>query len=275
MDSSKNSHRRIFFTDLDGTLLNREKIVTPKTLAALKVFTDAGNLFAICSGRALFNARRAQEVCHLNFPGSYIVAFNGAEIYDCEAERDIYRVGVPIALASDILALAREKGVYCQTYNDHFILSQVYNENTAYYRSENPNPIIVADDILPYLDKDPGKLICVEKDRPEKLEAFRDEVLARWGDVVTCLFSSPCFLEIFRREAGKGPALHRLAEYLGIPLSRTIAAGDAENDISMLKEAGVGIAMKNASPEAKAAADAVTEEDNDNDGLVPFLLSCV
>ena len=86
--------------------------------------------------------------------------------------------------------------------------------------------------------------------------------------------SNEWYLEIISRYAGKGQGLTRFCRTLGIPVSHSLAAGDSENDISMLRAAGTGIAMCNGipqMPDIEKAADAVTLTDNDHDGLVPFL----
>ena len=102
-------------------------------------------------------------------------------------------------------------------------------------------------------------------------QLFRQEILQLYGDTLSSIYSNASYLEIFPKEAGKGAALERLCRHLNIPVENSMAAGDAENDISMVKAAGCGIAMCNGSSEIREAADVVTENDNDHDGLVPFL----
>ena len=91
------------------------------------------------------------------------------------------------------------------------------------------------------------------------------------GDRLTLLYSNPYYLEIFPSEAGKGSAVKRLAEYLNVPIENTFAAGDEQNDISMIEAAGCGIAMANATDLVKSKADVITKDDNDHDGLAPFI----
>ena len=85
------------------------------------------------------------------------------------------------------------------------------------------------------------------------------------------MYSSDYYLELIPKESGKGASLIKLCEILGIPRENSIAAGDAGNDLSMIKAAGTGIAMINGMEEVKAAADVITETDNDHDGLAPFI----
>ncbi|MCR5343269.1 MAG: Cof-type HAD-IIB family hydrolase [Butyrivibrio sp.] len=264
---------KIFFTDLDGTLLTKEKKVTPATMDALKKFTDAGNHFVISTGRALDSAKAVQIENDLFFPGSYLIAFNGSEIYDCDAKKDVYRTGVPFDLVPQIFALAEEYGVHCHTYNDDNLISPAEDEELSYYRRVIKTPYIVTDDICSELPDVPCKIIGIELHDKEKIDRFKDAVDILGKGKITTLYSNPFYLEIFNSEAGKGSAVTRLADHLGIPHKNTIAAGDEENDISMIKAAGLGVAMINGVPMVKEAADIITEADNDNDGLASILLN--
>ena len=103
------------------------------------------------------------------------------------------------------------------------------------------------------------------------MERFRKEALEIAPDKLSVMYSNAFYLEIFPKEAGKGSAVIRLCDYLGIPVKDSIAAGDEQNDISMIKAAGTGIAMLNATNAVKESADVITEADNDHDGLAPFI----
>lgn len=264
---------KIFFTDLDGTLLTKEKKVSPATMDALKRFTAAGNHFAISTGRALDSAKAVQLENDLFFPGSYLIAFNGSEIYDCDSKKDVYRTGVPFDLVPQIFALAREHGIHCHTYNDEKLISPAEDEELSYYRRVIHTPYIITDDICSELTDVPCKIIGIELHDKEKIDRFKDEVDKLGNGRISTLYSNPYYLEIFNSEAGKGSAVTRLADHLGISYKNTIAAGDEENDVSMIKAAGIGVAMMNAVPMVKEAADIITETDNNNDGLVSILLN--
>ena len=131
--------------------------------------------------------------------------------------------------------------------------------------------MLTVSDMASVMDEPPCKILGIDLYDHQKLDSFREAVIQRWGDVLTCIYSNPMYLEIINRDAGKGPAVTRICSYLHIPVENAMAAGDAENDISMLKAAGLGIAMCNGDPEVIRAADVVTAADNNHDGLVPFL----
>ena len=263
--------KKIFFTDLDGTLLTDEKKVSPKTMEALTAFTDAGNYFAINTGRALDSAKAVQKENNLFFKGTYLIGFNGSEIYDCDLGKDVYRTGVPMDLVPAIFNLAKEYGIHCHTYNDDILITPAEDEELAYYRRVIHTPYIVTDDICSALSDEPCKIIGIELKDRERIEKFKKAVEDIAGDRLTLLFSNPYYLEIFNSEAGKGSAVKRLAKHLNIPIENTIAAGDEENDISMILAAGLGVAMINGTDMVKKSADVITEYDNNHDGLVAMI----
>ncbi len=265
------SEKKIFLSDLDGTLLTDQKTITSATREALNTFTSAGNIFAISTGRPLSSALKVQAEYDLTYQDSYVVAYNGAQIYDFSAQKTIYRAEVDFSVVEEILALASHLQVHCHTYNDRYIVSPAYNECLAYYRKGTNLPAIITNSVLEELPNPPCKLIAINLHDKAKLYALKAEIDTRFSGMLTTIFSNDYYLEIFPKTAGKGAALRRLCDHLQIPREHSMAAGDAENDLSMILEAGLGIAMKNAAAQIQAAADVVTEKDNNHDGLVPFL----
>ena len=263
---------KIFFFDLDGTLLNSEKTVSPKTKEALRAFCAAGHRVAISSGRSVDSVAAVYRENLSDLPDVLLVCSNGAHVADAESGRDIFRIPIPFPLVKTVFEIAADCGIHCQTYSDTHIITPSENENLTYYRRYIKTPVCLTDDIVSALDREPCKCLAIELHDADRLEAFRKEVKKKAGDRLTLVYSNPYYLEIFSAEAGKGNAVLRLCEHLSIPVENALAAGDAENDVPMLLAAGKGIAMKNGSDTAKTAADVVTEEDNDHDGLVPYLV---
>lgn len=265
------AYPRLFVTDLDGTLLTDSQTISPKTREALDAFVARGNVFAISTGRALDSALAVQREMSLDYPRSLVISYNGAQICDTDTGRTIFRTGIPIPVVAEIQTLAASMQVHVHTYTDTHIVTPAVNECLLSYRQYIHTPVIVSEDMAAALEEPPCKILGLDLYDHEKLDAFRRAILDRWGDMLTCIYSNPRYLEIIRNDAGKGAAVKRICEYLRIPAENAIAAGDAENDISMIKAAGLGIAMRNADPAVIAAADAVTETDNNHDGLAPFL----
>ncbi|MBQ9828697.1 MAG: HAD family phosphatase [Lachnospiraceae bacterium] len=262
--------RSLFLSDLDETLLTRDKRITERTRKALDDFAERGGVFAISTGRPLMSAEEVCRTMELDYPGSYIVSFNGALITEAHGGGEVYRAGIAIDDAFEIMDMADRRGIYIQAYRGPYILAKEYNEHSAHYISFIHCPLIIFRDIKKEMTEPPCKLLAIDADR-EKLTALRDEIAEKLGDRTKMAFSSRSYLEIFSKEAGKGRALRYLAKYLGIPEERTYAAGDMENDMEMIEMAGTGIAMINGADKIKAAADVVTEEDNNHDGLAKYI----
>lgn len=268
-----NDKPMIFITDLDGTLLNTDKKITPATMEALEKWTAAGNKLVLSSGRAIDSVKDIKDSFGLNFPGMYLVGCNGGEIYDCGSDKIISRIPLTMEQVSLAAKTAREQGVYCQTYTDTHIISPSDSEELHFYKRAIHSPVIISEDITAALDKEPCKCIAIEIHNREKLEHFRQVLLPLTKGELNLLYSSDKYLEIFPASSGKETALPKLCGLLNIPLENTIAAGDESNDIAMIKAAGIGIAMLNAKEEVKEEADLITKSDNNNDGLAPILLS--
>lgn len=264
---------KIFFTDLDGTLLTTEKTVTSATRSALFAWTKAGNKFALCSGRAIDSVINVKETLDLHFPGMYLIGSNGGEIYDCESGRLISRIALTLGQVSLIMRTAAACSVHCHTYTDTHIVSPADNDELQYYRRVIHTPVIITDKVTDALDKEPCKCIAIELHDKTKLENFRQTLLSRSNGELQLVYSNDCYLEIIPTASGKGSAVRTLCGRLGIPLQNALAAGDESNDISMIEAAGLGIAMQNAKEEVKKAADIITDNDNDHDGLAPILLN--
>ncbi|WP_342756363.1 Cof-type HAD-IIB family hydrolase [Kineothrix sedimenti] len=270
-----NNKPKIFFTDLDGTLLTKEKKITPATMEALKKWTAAGNKLALSSGRAIDSIKDVKDSLGLDFPGMYLIGYNGGEIYDCEAQKVVSRISLSMEQVAIVARMAKEQGIHCQTYTDTHIISPADNDELHVYQRSIHSPVIISEDIMKPLDREPCKCLAIEIHDKEKLEHFRQSLLPFTEGELSLLYSNDKYLEIFPASSGKETAVVKLCELLDIPIENTIAAGDASNDISMIQAAGVGIAMLNAKEDVKKAADIITAADNNQDGLAAILLSCL
>ncbi len=269
---NKQTTTKIFFADLDGTLLTTEKQITPATRSALKTWTEAGHKFAICTGRSIDSAQEIKRTQELAFSGVYLIGYNGGEIYDCENEKVISRIPLTLEQSALVIKAAKEQGIHCHTYTDSHIISPADNEELHYYQRSIHTPAIICEDILPALDKPPCKFLAIELHDKKKLEHFRQTLQPLVEGELHLLYSNDRYLEIFPTASGKGAAVEILCDYLGIPPANALAAGDESNDISMLKTVGLSIAMLNAKDEVKAVANIITEKDHNHDGLAPVLL---
>lgn len=267
---------KILFTDMDGTLLNRQKEVTPYTREVLEKWCQAGHKFVLCSGRDINNLKSVRKSLSLNYPGMYLIGYNGGQIYDCEQDKTLYRVGLSHNQVAHIKETADSFGIHFHTYSETSIVSPRADEGLTYYQRFINTPTIIAPDIFTALDVEPCKCLLIERKDTAKLEQLRLTLLP-WAEKegITLAYSNPYYLEVFPSRSGKGAAVLKLCELLNINPLFSIAAGDAENDISMIEKAGLGIAMANATESVKNTATTITEYDNDHDGLAHTIVDMI
>lgn len=261
----------IFFSDLDGTLLNDQKIITEKTFHTLKEWCYSGNKLVLCSGRALDSILHVFETLKLDFPGIYLIGCNGGEIYDCSNQKLLLRRTISYHNLLKVFSIAEKFDIHIQTYSETHIISKKSGKELDYYKRAIHTPALITEDILSSLSKEPCKCLAIELTDLNRFETFRQTVINELGTELSVIYSNPNYIEIFPVESGKGSSVIWLCDYLNIPLENSLAAGDEMNDISMIKAAGLGIAMCNGRKEVKTAADIITNHDNNEDGLSEIL----
>jgi Cof subfamily protein (haloacid dehalogenase superfamily) len=264
--------KKILFSDIDGTLLNDEKKIDAFTRDKIIDTVNKGNDFCLASGRpisSIFDVLKSIDILdYVQNGGIYATAYNGALLYDCINKKAVEEYTIPIEIAQEIFDMARESGIHMQTYSDTHIIAIDEGPELAFYKKNVVMPHKVATRLADDLEHEPYKLIAISLDDKEKLIRFRDKVgQSKVAGKIICAFSNDRYLEFYSNEAGKGGALTKLARYLNILPQNTIAAGDEENDISMLEAAGVGVCMANGKQIVKDSADYVTVNDNNNGGI--------
>jgi len=263
---------KIFFTDIDGTLVDDKKVLTPLTKDTLIKMTQAGHYIAISSGRPLLSV--IEVAAQLDIPKDrlYYIASNGGVIVEAATGRALMKKTLTFAQMEHLFEVCEQLGLHCHTYSDTAIVSKRQSKELDFYQITVHMPSLITQDITAALTEPPLKCIAISIDGRDRLEHLK-EILTPWAQEnnITLLFSSDKLLEMFPADSGKGQAVYELSRHLGVPLADTLAAGDQENDISMIEAAGVGVAMKNGADHVKEIADRVTETTNNEDGLVPIL----
>lgn len=268
---STNEYRiRMIGLDMDGTLLTTEKELTEHTREVLREAIDRGVVVLPATGRPL--AGIPEEV--LKFPGvRYAVASNGARIVDLKESRVLYEDLVPYETGRRVLEI-------CSRYDS---MLEIYYDGVGYAEEEKlkhldeyvprlPMARYIASSRRPVADV---RAMHEERKAPtDKVQAlFRttEECKKAWKEVekeipdieITGALSNN--IEVNAKGVNKGRGLMILGELLGIHREEIMAVGDGSNDIAMLREAGLGVAMENATEAVKAAADVVTLS-NDQEG---------
>lgn len=267
----KQSLCRLLFSDMDGTLLNDQSGISPAMKEALDNMTQRGHRLILTSGRPLPSILQVCEKSGLSYDHMLIISNNGALVYDCHTQKPILEHRLPMKDVRYIIEEAEKEGLHIHAYTDREIVCHGMNEEIRYYTRRIHLPLLFAENIADALDKAPYKLQAIHLTDRSRLEAFRRHINRRLKNRVQLIFSNDQYLEILPAEAGKGAALTFVCGWLAAPLSHTFAAGDAENDLSLLKAAHTSIAMANASPAVRAQADLVTTRSNNEDGLLEIL----
>ncbi len=261
--------------DLDGTLLNSKKELSPANREAMRRCAEAGVHIVPATGR--FYAAMPAVIRELPFV-RYVVSINGAEVYDTREKKVLHRAEIPLEDALRVYDRLDTLPVIYDCYLDDW----GYMDERMYARIDE----FISDPIINQMVKTMRKPVkdfrgfLREKGRSlQKLQMFFVDMDARaralkslpeeFPDMAVST-SSEKNIEVNSRDATKGEALRFLCGYLGIDIRDAMAFGDNSNDLTMLQYAGMGVAMANADPEEREAADYITDT-NDNDGVAKAL----
>jgi len=273
LDDMKNTRIRLVFCDLDGTLLNKDCLVTPRTREAIAHMTKKGHKLVLTSGRPLDSILEVKKQAGLDYPGMLIISNNGAIVYDCDAGKRLVDHRVTQEELQYLTTEAKKMGIYCHGYTDTHIITTEETRELASYTSRIHLPVTLVDNVADALPNGSSKVLAINLDDHQLLEDFRAHIADFCKGRIQAVFSNPTYLELLPIKAGKGNGVRYVCEHFHVPVNHTYGCGDAENDISMLEAVGTAVAMQNADEHVKKIADIVTENDNNNDGLVPLFES--
>ena len=254
--------------DIDDTLLNRKKEITPLTKAALMQAQENGMKLAVASGRLPYGVRPFAEKLDVFSHGGYYMGFNGGAVMNCRDEL-IGKTYLDRKYIKPVYDILRPSNATTMVHKGAIIYADNKVNDYTHIESEVIGlPLNVVDDLPSFIDWDIHKfLICGD---PDELKMLEQQLLDALGGEVDIYLSAPWFLEVMPKGANKGTGLRMICENAGIDISEAIAFGDSYNDVFMLKAAGLGIAMGNAEEAVKQAADRVTA-DCDEDGIAVAL----
>ena len=264
--------KKALFLDLDGTLLTDRKEITPGNRNAIERMLSLGHQVIITTGRPLVSALTQAERLGFNRPGCRLICFNGGILYDVYGKKMLEHSTLSLEDTFRLFDEANHRGIHIHTYDEESVLVEPLNDTYRVIRYCDTTLMhyrVIPD--IRQLSRAPEKCFLIEYDEQERLDEFREWVLSWAGDRLAGVKSAPYYLEILPKDSNKGTALLKMAELLGIPVENTVSAGDAENDMAMILAAGTGAAMINGTPEVRAAADYVTERDNNHDCVAEII----
>jgi transaldolase len=240
-------------TDVDGTLVTKEKVLTPRALEAVRKLHERGVVFTITSGRPPFGMRMLVEALGLTMP---MAAFNGGVIVLPDLsildERVLPEYLVPAVID---MILAHGLDVWVFRSNDWFVRSTTAPRVARETSNIRQAPLLVTsfDAVL----TGAVKVVGVSEDHP-RVAACEAAVQEAFGDRLSAARSQPHYLDVTHPAANKGVVIERLSRYLKIPMECIATLGDQPNDVLMFERSGLSIAMGNASDEVKARATFTT-----------------
>jgi len=261
--------------DLDGTLLNPSKTITPRALNAIRSAFSCGIKVTISTGRTFPSAKPYVEA--LGIEG--LVSFQNSALMLSFNPREIYRlVNFSKAKLFDALEVTKRLGLFSMLFIPSFTSPYIVMERdfprdssfTFYFERSIPNAFLV-DDIMEALSLPLSFNELVVVGKVEKVESFI-EVFK--GEGLSLILNSKAgdeaFLEVYGPGCSKEISLYYFSEFYKIPLENIVFVGDNLNDMDAIKRAGLGVAMENAPEEVKRVADLVIPS-NANDGVACFL----
>jgi Cof subfamily protein (haloacid dehalogenase superfamily) len=266
---------RLIALDLDGTLLDSDKQLPQDNRAALERAAGEGAEIVPATGR--FYKGMPQIIRELPFV-HYVISVNGAEVYDVARGKTVCESVIPFERAVSVMERLDAIDVIYDCYQGGWgWMTKSFYDIAQQYAANIHSLEMIKNLRTPVPEL---KACLTERAKGvQKIQVFfrdmklREKMLAslpvEFPDLVvtTSIVNN---IEINSREATKGNALKKLAEYLEIPVSQTMAFGDDTNDISMLRAAGIGVAMGNADERVRQAADFVTT-DCDSSGVAAAL----
>lgn len=261
---------KLLVLDVDGTVTNSAKAVTKKTREAIIRLQERGVRVVIASGRAPNGVFPIAQALHLPRFKSYILAFNGAKIVDLQTRACIYEKFLPSCIPENLFKDSLKYRLGFLTYSDATLAagtkpdrymaleSRISDMPIEYHRNFRPDGAHPVNG-------------CLLTGKPAHIAQLEPVIADKYAAEAEIFRSEPCFLEVVPKGVDKGHSLKRLLRLLDIRWEQVVCCGDSFNDITMVKLAGVGVAMANAQNAVKEAADYVTKNDNDHDGVAEVI----
>lgn len=252
---------KLIAVDMDGTLLNEQKEISKRCLESISRIKEKGKKIVLATGRPLRGILRYIEILDLFDENNYVVTYNGALVQSTKGGKILYDKPLSLDAYKELYDLSKQLDVNIHALTDNSVLTPKNNPYTQIESSINQIPIIEGS--LDEIDNSTNIIKVMFIDEPKKLDTIIP-LLPQWvKEKYSILRSASIFLEFLDKSVNKGVGVSLVAEQLGIKPQEVICVGDAGNDIAMIKYAGLGVAMGNATEDVKAESDYITLTNNE------------
>ena len=260
---------KLIAMDLDGTLNNDQKIITEKTKATLMEAQKAGIRLALASARPSPGLFKERDILHMQDHQGILMSYNGGRIVDAQNGEVLFETAMDIDQTKQVLRQLESLPV--TPILDDGVQFYVTDRNgfKVDYECKNNNMVCTeVENLADFLTFAPIKILMSVQ--PEELPKVQQQIARMLPDSLTVVQTAAFYLEVIPKVINKGQGIRDICKVLGISTAEVISFGDAANDIPMLQEAGVGVAMGNAGEAVKQAANMVTLSNNE-DGIAAAL----
>lgn len=258
----KDISKVIFITDMDGTFLPSEKIITQKNLEAVKKFQSLGGNFSIATGRTLLATEKYLKEIQTDFP---VILCNGANIYDYQNEKYLYtKMLEEKAKDFTLKMLDNFQTLCCEIVTLDGVFIPKYTKTELEHIAITKIQPNIEPNIKNITEKWCKVLFC---DEPENIDKLIDYVNSNNFDGVEFVRSSDSYYEMLPANISKGTGVDKLREISDISDYTIVCAGDYFNDIEMLKSADFSFCPSNATDDVKAVCDIVLENSCEQDAI--------
>lgn len=260
---------KLIAMDLDGTLNNDQKVITEKTKAALMAAQKEGIRLALASARPSPGLFKERDILRLQDYKGILMSYNGGRIVDAETGKVLFETSMDLEETRQVLRKLESLPV--TPILDDGVQFYVADKNgyKVDYECKNNNMVCSeVGNLAEFLNFAPIKILMSVQ--PKELPQVQKEIAAFLPESLTVVQTAAFYLEVIPKVINKGQGIRDICKVLGLSTEEVISFGDAANDIPMLREAGMGVAMGNAAEPVKAAANMVTLSNNE-DGIAAAL----
>lgn len=266
---------KVIIMDVDGTLTNSEKKITEKTKNALIRAQEEGVILVLASGRPTSGLMDYAKELKMDKHHGLLVSFNGAKVIECQTNKLLFNETMSVEEGQAVLEHMKKFDVKPMIDKDDYLfVNDVYNcyvqykdkpFNVIQYESRGGKfKLCEKDDLAAFADYPLNKILTAGD--PEYLKENYEDMMEPFKDTLSCMFTGPFYFEFTAKGIDKAKALDTVLIPMGYKKEEMIAFGDGHNDASMIKYAGIGIAMANSVEDLKEIADEVTLS-NEDDGI--------